>query len=235
MKNNTKKYIYYAKLILVICLILFILSGCSASNADDKIKAKVSSEINYFENEIFAILVKYAKGEYNTENGLDWNGMYKESRKITESWSSVVLDLSKLNISKEQINGLGQDLSNIIISISSENLLDVFNYLYSAYSRLPEIKKLYSENDIEIRKLEFKKLVVLAYKQAEEGNFESSKNEIKNASDKYSDMMNDVNYSKENSYNLNKIFVEIEELKSAIDLENLPLIRIRFVNFIEEI
>ena len=41
MKNNTKKYIYYAKLILVICLILFILSGCSASNADDKIKAKV--------------------------------------------------------------------------------------------------------------------------------------------------------------------------------------------------
>ena len=47
-------------------------------------------------------------------------------------------------------------------------------------------------------------------------------------------MMNDVNYSKENSYNLNKIFVEIEELKSAINLENLPLIRIRFVNFIEE-
>ena len=161
--------------------------------------------------------------------------MYKESRKITESWSSVVLDLSKLNISKEQINGLGQDLSNIIISISSENLSDVFNYLYSAYSRLPEIKKLYSENDIEIRKLEFKKLVVLAYKKAEEGNFESSKNEIKNASDKYSDMMNDVNYSKENSYNLNKIFVEIEELKSAINLENLPLIRIKFVNFIEEI
>ena len=235
MKNNTKKYFSCAKSILVICLMLFILSGCSASNADDKIKPKVSSEINYFENEIFAILVKYAKGEYNTEQGIDWDGMYKESEKITESWSTVVLDLSKLNISKEQINGLGQDLSNLVISISSENLSDVFNYLYSAYSRLPEIKKLYSENDVEIKKLEFKKSVVFAYKQAEEGDFESSKNEIQNASNKYNDMMNDVNYSKENAYNLNKVFVEIEELKSAINLENLPLIRIRFVNFIEEI
>lgn len=235
MKNNTKKYFSCAKSILVICLILFILSGCSVSNADDKIKSKVSSEINYFENEIFAILVKYAKGEYNTEQGIDWDGMYKESEKITESWSTVVLDLSKLNISKEQINGLGQDLSNLVISISSENLSDVFNYLYSAYSRLPEIKKLYSENDIEIKKLELKKSVVFAYKQAEESDFESSKNEIQNASNKYNDMMNDVNYSKENAYNLNKVFVEIEELKSAINLENLPLIRIRFVNFIEEI
>ena len=47
--------------------------------------------------------------------------------------------------------------------------------------------------------------------------------------------MNDTNYIKDSSYNLNKILVEIEELKSAINLENIALIRIRFVNFIEEL
>ena len=48
-------------------------------------------------------------------------------------------------------------------------------------------------------------------------------------------MMQDTEYIKNSSYNLNKILVEIEELKSAINLGNIDLIRIRFVNFIEEL
>ena len=70
---------------------------------------------------------------------------------------------------------------------------------------------------------------------AENDNYEASKNEIQNASNRYNEMMKDTNYIKNSSYNLNKILVEIEELKSAINLENIALIRIRFVNFIEEL
>lgn len=232
MKKNTKNFL---KEILVLIILLIILTGCTGGTDENKIEEKVSSEIDFLESEVFTIALKYAKGEYNTDDELDWNGIYEECEILNESWSTVVLDLSKLNIPEEQINGLGQDVANLVISISAQNEVDLFTNLYSIYSRLPEIENVYSDDLVSKNKRELKRLVFAAYVSAEAGNFENSRNEIQNASDKYNEMMQDTEYIKNSSYNLNKILVEIEELKSAINLENIDLIRIRFVNFIEEL
>lgn len=232
MKKSTKNFL---KEILVLIILLIILTGCNGGADENKIEEKVSSEIDFLESEVFTVALKYAKGEYNTDDGLDWNGIYEECEILNESWSTVVLDLSKLNIPEEQINGLGQDVANLVISISAQNEVDLFTNLYSIYSRLPEIENVYSDDLVSKNKRELKRLVFAAYVSAEAGNFENSRNEIQNASNKYNEMMQDTEYIKNSSYNLNKILVEIEELKSAINLGNIDLIRIRFVNFIEEL
>ena len=229
---------YFKKIIkeiLVLLILLVILSGCTGETNDNKIREKVSSEIDFFESEIFSILIKYAKGEYETDEGIDWKGIYEESEKLNESWSTVVLDLSQINIPQEQINALGEDVTNLVIAISQENETDVFTILYNMYSKLPDIERIYSNDVSNINKRELKRTVLSAYRLAEVKEFENSKNEIQNASDKYNEMINDIEYSKNNAYNLNKVLVELEELRAAIILENISLIRIRFVNFIEEL
>lgn len=232
MKINIKNFLCE---ILILTMLLFTLTACTGGTDESKIKEKASSEIDFLESEIFKMALKYAKGEYNSEDGLDWESIYDESEILNESWSTVVLDLSKLNIPEEQINGLGQDVANLVISISAQNEDELFTNLYSIYSRLPQIEQVYSDDTISKSKRELKRIVFLAYVYAENENYEASKNEIQNASNRYNELMNDTNYIKNSSYNLNKILVEIEELKSAINLENIALIRIRFVNFIEEL
>ena len=232
MKINIKNFLCE---ILILTMLLFTLTACTGGTDESKIKEKASSEINFLESEIFKMALKYAKGEYNSEDGLDWESIYDESEILNESWSTVVLDLSKLNIPEEQINGLGQDVANLVISISAQNEDELFTNLYSIYSRLPQIEQVYSDDTISKSKRELKRIVFLAHVYAENDNYEASKNEIQNASNRYNEMMKDTNYIKNSSYNLNKILVEIEELKSAINLENIALIRIRFVNFIEEL
>lgn len=232
MKINIKNFLCE---ILILTMLLFTLTACTGGTDESKIKEKASSEIDFLESEIFKMALKYAKGEYNSEDGLDWESIYDESEILNESWSTVVLDLSKLNIPEEQINGLGQDVANLVISISAQNEDELFTNLYSIYSRLPQIEQVYSDDTISKSKRELKRTVFLAHVYAENDNYEASKNEIQNASNRYNEMMKDTNYIKNSSYNLNKILVEIEELKSAINLENIALIRIRFVNFIEEL
>lgn len=232
MKINIKNFLCE---ILILTMLLFTLTACTGGTDESKIKEKASSEIDFLESEIFKMALKYAKGEYNSEDGLDWESIYDESEILNESWSTVVLDLSKLNIPEEQINGLGQDVANLVISISAQNEDELFTNLYSIYSRLPQIEQVYSDDTISKSKRELKRIVFLAYVYAENENYEASKNEIQNASNRYNEMMKDTNYIKNSSYNLNKILVEIEELRSAINLENIALIRIRFVNFIEEL
>ena len=232
MKINIKNFLCE---ILILTMLLFTLTACTGGTDESKIKEKASSEIDFLESEIFKMALKYAKGEYNSEDGLDWESIYDESEILNESWSTVVLDLSKLNIPEEQINGLGQDVANLVISISAQNEDELFTNLYSIYSRLPQIEQVYSDDTISKSKRELKRIVFLSYVYAENENYEASKSEIQNASNRYNELMNDTNYIKDSRYNLNKILVEIEELRSAINLENIALIRIRFVNFIEEL
>lgn len=231
MKKAFSKIFRY---IVILLLILFTLTGCSGKKDENKIKAKVNSELKYLENEIFTIFIKYAKDEYKTEEGFNWDSVYKEAEKLNKSLATIITDMSELNIPKDSINSVSNEFSNLVISISDKKEIDMFNSLYNAYVKFPEIEEIYLENNNEINKTKLKVLVLSAYKLSEFNDFDSAKQEIQNASDKYNEMIKDVNYSSNNQYNLNKIVVEIEELKSAINLENILLVRMRFVNFMEE-
>lgn len=231
MKKAFSKIFSY---IVILLLILFTLTGCSGKKDENKIKAKVNSELKYLENEIFTIFIKYAKDEYKTEEGFNWDSVYKEAEKLNKSLATIITDMSELNIPKDSINSVSNEFSNLVIAISDKKETDMFNSLYNAYVKFPEIEEIYLENNNEINKTRLKVLVLSAYKLSEFNDFDNAKQEIQNASDKYNEMIKDVNYSSNNQYNLNKIAVEIEELKSAINLENILLVRMRFVNFIEE-
>ena len=48
-------------------------------------------------------------------------------------------------------------------------------------------------------------------------------------------MSDNLEYMKEYSYSLNKIYILVEEFKNAVDLEQADLAKIKYINFIEKI
>ena len=48
-------------------------------------------------------------------------------------------------------------------------------------------------------------------------------------------MMDDVDYMKEYAHNLNRVYILIGEMKKSIELEELELTKIKYINFIEKI
>lgn len=224
---------FLIKYILIILVLLFILTGCSVDN-EKTIQDKVNEEINFLENKTFTITNKYAKGEYLEDSKLNWNDISKEVEEINISIDTIIQDLSELDISNEDILALRNEVNSLIISAGNEdeyNLLQRISYLYSL---LPNYLEKYSDNKNKVDVMKLKGLVLSSFVQANFLEWDTAKSTIVLAEAKYNEMMNNVDYMKEYSNNLNKIYVLLEELKNAIELEEVELTKVKFVNFIEK-
>lgn len=228
--------IFLIKYILFMFAILFILSGCSINNEENEktIQDKVNEEINFLENKTFTITNKYAKGEYLVDEKLNWKDISKEVEEINLSIDTIIQDLSELDISNEDILALRNEVNSLLISSGNKdeyNLLQRTSYLYSL---LPSYLEKYSDDKNQVDVMKLKSLILSSFVQANFLEWDTAKNTIALAEAKYNEMMNNVDYMKEYSNNLNKIYVLLEELKNAIELQEVELTKVKFVNFIEK-
>lgn len=191
------------------------------------------------------IINKYAKGEYSKEetvqNGtetvttIDWDSMLKDEKDLLESLDTVILDLSELDIKNEDVIKLSSEINNLIILTTEENISGVLYKIRDIYSLIPEYMKTF-ENDTDlINKKNIKRLVISCYSLVVDGKWEEAKAEALNLETKYKEMMNDLKYAENNSYNLNNIYVLVEEFKNSIGLENIELISLKYITLIEKI
>ena len=221
---------------MFIILVIFILTGCTNKNKDEsKQSDKINEEINYIEDNIFNIVNKYAKGEYLKNNAIDWDSILKDEKKINDSLDSILMDFSQVNIDKKDLAQFSNKLDNLLILTSDKKEIEVINELSNIYSLLPNFMEKYVDNKSEINKKKLKALILSSYVISNSKSWVDAKVSIQNVENKYAEMMNDVNYIKENSYNLNKVYVLIQELKSAINLENINLVNLKYISLIEKL
>ncbi len=242
MKNLKKSIIY----IVIMSLILLTCTGCSLKKTEEnKSKDKTLAEVNYIEDSLIKIINKYAKGEYSKEetvqNGtetvttIEWDSMLKDEKDLLESLDTVILDLSELDIKNEDVIKLSSEINNLIILTTEENISGVLYKIRDIYSLIPEYMKTF-ENDTDlINKKNIKRLVISCYSLVVDGKWEEAKAEALNLETKYKEMMNDLKYAENNSYNLNNIYVLVEEFKNSIGLENIELISLKYITLIEKI
>ena len=59
--------------------------------------------------------------------------------------------------------------------------------------------------------------------------------EINKTVEDYKNLMNDIGYAEENKYNLNKIYVLLEEYRNAIGGLNYDLVRMKYIVTVENL
>jgi len=225
------------KLALLMFCLIFLLTGCSSTNKNNgkTIKDKTDSELSYVEDTIFTIINKYAKDEYMKDGRIEWDNIKNDSKKINNALDTILLDLSELDIPNDDLISFSNELNNLIILISKEDDILAIDKLNHLYSLIPKYMARYSDDKNKISKKELKSNILASYNFSNAKKWAEAKATIQTVEDKYKTMMNDVDYMRENTYNLNKVYVLIEELKNAINMENMELIKMKYVNLIEEI
>lgn len=229
--------LFLIKYILFLLIILIVLTGCSMNNEKEKqtLKGKVDEELDFLSDKIFTITNKYAKGEYYlTDSNINWNNVSKEVKEIDVSTDTIIQDLSELNVSNEDILALRNEINALIISAGNKdeyNLLQKVNHLYLL---LPNYLEKYSDDKNKIEEMKLKGLILTSFVQANFLEWENAKNTIISAETKYNEMMKNVDYMREHSKSLNKIYVLLEELKNAIELQETELAKVKYIDFIEK-
>lgn len=234
MKN---KFLNILVLISFIIITLFTLTGCDAfpeENKGNRINEKSVAELEYVEDSVFNITNKYAKGEYLKDDILNWDDILKDEKRINEVLETIILDLSEVNIKKEDVVKISSELNNLLTITIEENEPELLFKLHSLYSLVPSFLEQFSDNKIEIENKKLKAMALLSYAYANNEAWEEAKKSIDDTINKYNELINDTEYLKEEDYKTNRIYILLGEIKSAIDLENLELTKLKFVNFIEK-
>lgn len=228
------------KRIFKFCFVIFIcmifLSACSINDEGNlSIEGKITEEIDYIENKILTFLNMYAKGEYDLKEDLNWDLIEENAIELNGILDTIILDMTEVEISNENIIDFKNRVNSLSIAISNKDIDVVLEEYRMLYMLLPiYAEKIYSnKNELEVLRL--KTLIVSSYVFANRLEWEDAKKTIQEAENKYKTMMDDVDYIKEYSYNLNKVFVLIGELKNAIELEEIELTKVKYINFIEKV
>ena len=224
------------KFIFLISFLILFLTGCSLQEENQKtIQDKTNEEISYIEDEIFTIVTKYIKGEYNDDTGgIKWDDVNKEVQNLNSVLDTIMLDLSELEITNDELVNLRNEVNNLSISVTNKddyNLLQKSSYIYSL---LPTYMEKYSQDKNKIDNMKLKSLVLSALVQANFLEWDTAKKTALLVENKYKEMMDNVDYMKEYSYNLNKTYILIGEFKNAIDLEEVELTKQKYINFIDK-
>ena len=86
-----------------------------------------------------------------------------------------------------------------------------------------------------IKQKELKKSILKSFNYIENMDWINGKNELLNVENKYNEMISDSSYIDENVYNINKLYILIQEYKTAIDSNDYELVRIKFIALVSEI
>lgn len=224
------------KFLSVILLFMFLLTGCSLNKNDVKtIEDKTKEEISYIEDKLLLVLNRYAKNEYGSDEEYNWDAINEDVLDLNNQLDTMILDFSELEISNDEIINFRDGINALLIAASNNDRILLLESIKDLYSTLPYYYSKAENNKNKVMQFELKSLVIDAYVKAEELEWETSKNLIDVAENKYKEMMDDIDYMKEYKYNLNKVYILLGELKNSIYSEEINLAKMKYINFIEKI
>lgn len=165
----------------------------------------------------------------------DWQALKANIEKLYSAWSTITLDLYKLNVSNQNILGFNTDLDAATKAIKDENKQDTLNAIAKMYSYIPTYSTETSKED-QINNVYSTKMNILnTCVKIEQGNFDEAKKELANAEQSFLPIINNMNSRQNNEVNINKAYILIKDLQNSINNIDKDVFYIKYKNLIEQL
>lgn len=242
-------------LLLILSISLVTLTGCS-KDEPATLQEKNIKELEYIEGKAVSILNKMVREEYNKdekndentnevleeemglpvmEDTFDWEKLLEDTKKIENSVPAILVDLAALNIESEEIAKLSDGINNMIIAIDNKDQRTYLIELNNVYALIPTYMEKYAGDKESTFKKRLKYYTMATYISYMDDNLEMAKTQVDELDKAYNDKMQDIGYAQNNEYNLNKLYILIQELKRAVESDSRELVRSKYLLLIDEI
>lgn len=204
-------------------------SNNSSNTSNSKNNEQTSSQNSTkYEIKNDSILIK-------EQQPIDWDYIKSSVESIHSTWATLTIDLHSLNVNSQDILNFSNTLDQITISAKQEDKIATLNNLASLYAFFPVYMNQISDNNEKIN-IEYMKTSVLnSYAFLDQDKWEDMKNQLTNAINYFTNVLNTVNEDKSNQTNMSKIYVLLNELNNSVNLKDKDLYMIKYRNLMEEL
>ena len=134
-----------------------------------------------------------------------------------------------------EILGFSDKLNNVIISIENRDKMGTLISLRDLYSYIPIFIEMSGIGD-ENKKIKTAKLHILnAYVSVDEENWDNVNQELINCEVEFNNLANNLEYSQDKEYKVNKIYVLIKEIQNSTSTRDKKLFYMKYKNLLQSI
>lgn len=169
-----------------------------------------------------------------TNQPINWNEIKSDIELLYSSWSTVVIDLHKLNIDNNDILNFSNVINDLTISAKNEDKTKTLIYMANLYSYLPKYLKQFSKDSTQINMTYAKANIINSYALIEQNKWDEMKSQLDSALTYYSNILNGINEN-EKQDKISKIYVLLNEFNNCIALKDKEVYYIKYRNLMEEI
>lgn len=166
---------------------------------------------------------------------IDWEEIKKEIEELEESWAIIILDLYKLNAKNDTILAFSNKINMVMVEIKSEDKQKTLTAIADLYSSIPQfLQEIGADKNMQkIRQTQ--SYVINAYILASDMNNNEINKNITQSLEIFSEVMSDIDYTKDKIQKTNKIYVLLNELANSLTQKDSDVFYIKYKNFMKEI
>ena len=211
-----KIFLYF--IFIFFCLIT--LTACSSNNNQNIEVEKGLSEIIFLENQIITTYKKYLFDEYVLKDGnVDWDGINEDFDVALNSIDVILIDFASIQVPSKNIVELENNFNDMESFIGAQDLNGFIQKICDSYYLVSNsiLDNISEDEEIKLEKKAKSNLLYIGYYLKNSNRDECLKN-IENFQENYSRLSTNKKYVENSSYKINKIFINIQDLKSEVDV-----------------
>ena len=175
-----------------------------------------------------------AKGVLTNSDEINWDYIKSEIEILYSSLPTITLDLYKSNVNQENVLSFNKEFDNLTIVTKNEKKEETLNSLSKLYEYL--IGFIENSENYKTKKdiLESKLYILKAYAKLDSKNWVEIGNNTKQSIDIYSRLLSNTNLDANKQYSISKVYVMINELQNAVEVQDESVFLIKYKNILEE-
>ena len=207
-------------------------SGASSSNSQNENQSSNTSNDSETKQQKEYSLKRNAILTNNEE--INWDDIKNKIEIVYSSIPTITLDLYKYNINQDDILNFNKEFDNLTVVIKQNNKQDSLIQLSKLYDFMPKFAQSIYDDDLRKTIIETKSNILKAYSKLDTDNWNDISNDIKQASNGYSKLLTNPDIEQSKQYNISKIYVMINELQNAVQVQDKQIFLIKYKNILEE-
>lgn len=174
-----------------------------------------------------SILAK--NGKYST----NWGKIQLQIEHLYQTWNTVAIDLHALNIEGNSILSFSNFLNSATKNIKKKEKESAMNDITKLHSLLLKYKKQYDPDSEKTKLMIIQNYVIQAYTNITNTKWQEASNQLAQAENNFANLLNTVTSEQDqNQVVKNQCYILLNELKSAVNLQDRDIFYIQFQNLI---
>lgn len=181
---------------------------------------------------------KYAlekAGILTNQDEINWDTVKSDVELMYTTIPTMTLDLYQTNINQEDILKFNQEYDNLSKAIKEEDKEKTLEELAKVYEYMPKFIENCTDDSSESIIARTKSSILNAYSVLDKEDWDSISGSIKSASEEFSKLLTNGNSETKNQYNINKVYIMLNEFQNAVKIEDTEIFLIKYKNIVEEL